>query len=277
MEPPATPEALEAMLEHEKLLMKHAQAIVDRALPAIMVAPSQGSSRLGGSRLGGAPDLPRGVAWPRFVATRAELDKRYLKPSVASILDGAASIDVPFAFVGQFRLEDLVASDVARRLPATGLLAFFFRPDLMFEQRTTGKNWRYHLPCAVVHSDAAKVSRAKPPPELAAWASPARPVAFSCVMVMPDYEQLAIDLGRGAKAYIARSIAQLALPEHQLLTFPTGTHDTDVPPRDGHVLFSTRLPEAMFDGAFSCAYFCISDDALRRRAFEQAYVLISSE
>ena len=275
MDVAATPAALKAALESQVLLKKHAQAIVDRALPAILVTPAKGRSKPGGSRLGGAPDLARGAAWPRFTATRAQLARRFLNAD--DILDEEAGLDRPFAFLAQFRLEELAAFDVAHRLPASGLLAFFLRPDLMFEERTKGKAWHYHLPCAVVHTDAAKLAAAKPPRELADWASPAEPVGFTNAMVVPDYDGLGLDLGRGSKAYVARSIAQMALPEHQLLTFPTGTHDRDVPPPGGCVLFSTRLPSEMWDGSFSWAYFCISNAALEPRAFDQACVRISSE
>ncbi len=270
-------EALQADLACDKLLAKHAAVIAERAMPAILATPVTSGSKPGRSRIGGAPDLPAGTAWPRFVAKRAALAKRYVPNSVAAILNDANAIDVPFAFIAQFRLEDVAPFDTEGYLPKTGLLSFFFRPDLMFQQRTTGTEWRYHLPCEVIHSAATGLVRAKPPRELASWASPATSVAFASAMLLPDYDQLGIDLGRGSKAYIARTIAQLDLPPHQLLCLPTGTHDVDVPPADGHVLFSAPLPQEMFDGAFSCAYFCISNKALRRRAFDQTYVLISSE
>ena len=57
--------------------------------------------RLGGSRLGGRPDLPTGAAWPTQ--------------------DGR-----PLVFVGQVDLGDVAPADVTGLLPTSGLLTFFY-------------------------------------------------------------------------------------------------------------------------------------------------------
>ncbi|MFI5301639.1 MAG: DUF1963 domain-containing protein, partial [Polyangiales bacterium] len=55
---------------------------------------------LGASHLGGWPDLPAGVEWPRLDA-------------------------FPMTFIGQFRLEDVAPHDIDHSLPESGLLSFF--------------------------------------------------------------------------------------------------------------------------------------------------------
>ena len=64
--------------------------------------PLDGSQSLpGSSRLGGAPDLPGGVAWPAW--------------------KGA-----PMSFIAQVNLEDLANFGPAQDLPKSGLLSFFY-------------------------------------------------------------------------------------------------------------------------------------------------------
>jgi uncharacterized protein YwqG len=64
--------------------------------------PLDGSSTPPGvSRLGGAPYLPAGVAWPAWK-------------------------NVPLSFVAQVNLEDLVSFPPAQDLPKSGLLSFFY-------------------------------------------------------------------------------------------------------------------------------------------------------
>lgn len=58
----------------------------------------------GGSRIGGLPDLPPGVAWPSWR-------------------------DQPLAFLAQIDLSELSELPVARVLPDSGLLSFFYHAD----------------------------------------------------------------------------------------------------------------------------------------------------
>jgi uncharacterized protein YwqG len=75
--------------------------LADRSIRIVELPARPGEDFRGHSRLGGQPDLVRGGAWPAWKG-------------------------VSMAFVGQLRLEELAAFDTARRLPASGLLSFFY-------------------------------------------------------------------------------------------------------------------------------------------------------
>src|SRR5262245_9213006 len=85
------------------------RAVVSRMLPSIRLVarPLADEPPLGASRIGGCPDLPRGMKWPRR--------------------DGEG----PYRFVLQISLAEVAAFDVARVLPKAGLLSFFYarNPD----------------------------------------------------------------------------------------------------------------------------------------------------
>ena len=75
------------------------QALARRSL-RLTLAGTQ-TSPLGGSRLGGAPDLPPGFRWPTWNGEE-------------------------LVFLGQIRLEDVTAVDPTASLPAEGLLLLFY-------------------------------------------------------------------------------------------------------------------------------------------------------
>jgi hypothetical protein len=72
-------------------------------------------SAIGGSRIGGSPDLPPDVAWPR--------------------IEGA-----PLAFLAQINLAELRGLPGAEELPESGLLAFFYDADGRTNHDAEG-NW----------------------------------------------------------------------------------------------------------------------------------------
>lgn len=123
------------------LLARHgladpADAVIRRAQPGIQLLPAprrRGSPGI--SKLGGLPDLPGGAGWP----TRR---------------------GHPLSFIAQVNLAHLQSSAPDDRLPASGLLSFFY--DL--------RAWGYdprHRGCARVlygRGDAAGLRRADPPP-----------------------------------------------------------------------------------------------------------------
>lgn len=75
-----------------------AEGLAALARPAIRLVPSAGEA---GSRIGGAPDLPPGLAWPEF---RGQ----------------------PQSFVAQVRCEEVAHLDPSGALPGAGLLSFFY-------------------------------------------------------------------------------------------------------------------------------------------------------
>lgn len=72
----------------------------------IKTQPVVGSHRPGASRLGGLPDLPAGVKWPR-----------------------RKGVDSPLAFLAQINLEEAAPYDPLGRLPKQGILYFFADPE----------------------------------------------------------------------------------------------------------------------------------------------------
>jgi uncharacterized protein YwqG len=96
---------------------------------------------VGASKLGGAPDLPPGIAWPAWKNT-------------------------PMSFIAQVRLSDVRPFDTAHRLPATGLLVFFYDA----QQQTYGADpadrggWQV----LYVAGDRPQLLRAAPPADLPA-------------------------------------------------------------------------------------------------------------
>jgi uncharacterized protein YwqG len=76
-------------------------------LPAIHIEPTmvdEDTIPVGVSKLGGRPDLPPNFIWPEWKGTG-------------------------LTFLAQFRLSDLIAYDVERLLPSTGMLHFFYEVE----------------------------------------------------------------------------------------------------------------------------------------------------
>ena len=73
---------------------------------------------IGGTKFGGAPDLPPGFEWPVWQGY-PESDRPQYPPGEFKYEDGAQG------FLAQFRLEDLAAYDLGGALPASGMLYFF--------------------------------------------------------------------------------------------------------------------------------------------------------
>jgi hypothetical protein len=94
------------------------EAVVRGARPSIRLVPQlprEGEVlRLGGCRLGGLPDLPEGVEWPRLsAALKFDPAKR-------------AQEDEPLWFLAQIDLAEVAFADLAKLLPSAGMLYFFF-------------------------------------------------------------------------------------------------------------------------------------------------------
>ncbi len=105
----------------------------DVALAMAALAPavcfSDGTDRPGGSKLGGCPELARGVAWPMRKALE-NLDDvvRRGGSSHAEHIATYGRDDVPFPFFAQIDCAEVrrAAPDVARDLPERGRLLFFY-------------------------------------------------------------------------------------------------------------------------------------------------------
>lgn len=111
------------------------EAVLGALVPAITMAPAIPSppphverDKIGGTRIGGVPDLPPGLAWPRPPA-----------PEDAEVIAGRGSAEagaamrrhlaegLPYAFMAQVDLAEAAAlGPVAADLPGDGRLLFFY-------------------------------------------------------------------------------------------------------------------------------------------------------
>src|SRR5690349_170759 len=97
------------------------EALLEGLLPSIRLVaqhPEVGEeARVGGCRIGGAPDLPQGTEWPRLSADA----RRLAEP-------GAPSGE-PLSFLLQVNLAETAFADREQLLPKSGMLYFFFHLD----------------------------------------------------------------------------------------------------------------------------------------------------
>jgi uncharacterized protein YwqG len=97
------------------------EGVLRRTLPSIRLVPQFPREaeplQLGGCRIGGEPDLPQGIEWPRL-----STDAQYYADSVAPV--GA-----PLSFLLQINLVEVAFADQEQLLPKSGMLYFFFYLD----------------------------------------------------------------------------------------------------------------------------------------------------
>ena len=124
--------------------------LVSRLRPQLWLADrTDGGGGLGETRLGGAPDLPKGMAWPIRPAlpeaAKAELQSRQARSWIVRQIGQA----VPFEFIGQIELS--AASPFAlhaQGLPPTGRLHFFLDTAvLMHDPRGGAQACHRYLRC----------------------------------------------------------------------------------------------------------------------------------
>jgi uncharacterized protein YwqG len=149
---------------------------------------------LGSSRIGGVPDLPPGVDWPRVQVPEAIRDKPAMLRHYA--------LDAPITSLGEERalpflcqisLAEVASLDLQRVLPQRGLLLFFFDANLEMgievfgdaspEKRDT-RAWR-----VVYVEDPGHLQRAAFPHDLAQEQRFAPcPVSFHLEWMLPSVE-----------------------------------------------------------------------------------------
>ena len=228
---------------------------------------------LGQSRIGGAPDLPGGTAWPRQRWTRAETKKwpeqnrRELDEAIAA---GTVTIDghhvaLALPFVAQLALADL--APFQKLLPRRGHLWLFA------DQGTTLGEIDGYPFCAsaCVFADAARLVRFVPPPTPGPL--PALSLAFAKGRSFPDAN--ALELGDDDWQRYTNAIAGLeqAAPRHTCLSRSQYGSIADVPPKGYTTIlrvdsdYTFAPPISWGDAAWIT--FAIPDDALAKRRFDE--------
>ncbi len=104
-------------------LVRHARAIEAAVRPTLHIVRTRKPDveiPLGASKIGGAPDLNEGIAWP----VRTVQESR-------SWFQRVPAYDQPLDFIAQFDLASLQQYEVGAVLPPTGLLSFFFDPHVV--------------------------------------------------------------------------------------------------------------------------------------------------
>jgi hypothetical protein len=204
---------------------EHARPCVD----IFTKAPAKAKGKPGASRFGGAPDMPRDVAWP-------------------------ASSAGPMMFVAQLDCAELAPFDPRGLLPEAGLLVFFAGG---FDEGAL----LYFAP------DAKLAPRAQPKEAMFGplRARPAPPCALTmkgAISLPQEIEEDEEDWGDLCEASIREKDDEAP---HRVLCHTMG--DVEEPPNDDFVLLALRSDKnPKFDwGDWGTLYFTIEEDALRER------------
>lgn len=159
-------DAANALLEYFD--QPRVEIIVEALVPAMILHPLPNNVTIGGTRLGGTPDVPEGFVWPRPEAPEnpEEIAKRG-NEDAAREMRAHMDLDLPLAFIGQVDLGEAAGlGPVASPLPSEGRLLFFY--DLSIGPWDTGTR------VAKVIWDPSPADRLKPlamPDDLAAAAA----------------------------------------------------------------------------------------------------------
>ena len=162
-----------------------ANDIIRLSMPSIRMdcrrASDQTEVPLGGSRLGGEPDLRSGLNWPAWQGS-------------------------PMAFIGQVNLADIAPHDEEGHLPHSGLLSFFCAIDDTAEELMPAPDDPFSWMVSHFDGDVAALVRLPRPSELPERLHyPACPASFSREPTLPDAE--------------SREILGLALPDRVRLAY----------------------------------------------------------
>ena len=130
-----------SLLREQRALQSVVQQLESVQRTSIRIVPTVSGSPqalpLGCSRLGGRPDLPKGLPWP---LSKLELPS-WLAPSALNIpVDSHGFFTLPF--VAQIRMDDLMPYDSDRLLPAAGIIYFFYAGSDYDSESDNASYWR---------------------------------------------------------------------------------------------------------------------------------------
>ena len=151
---PAAPRSpLARQLVEAGLSVERANSIDKLARARIDLAPSPaGEMRVGQTRFGGTPDLPRGVTWPHVTCSAEQMTLAPAEHPAGTLPppDAKGRYRVPLGFVAQLDLSELAPHDVDRLLPSAGTLWFFARQEIVVGE----KRELQQIASAVLHAPA---------------------------------------------------------------------------------------------------------------------------
>ena len=271
-----TPDEIREHLVREGLAA-HAGNALARLRTEIRITTTRTESfALGQSRIGGVPDLPRGIQWPRHRWTHAETAAwpEWCKPELAEgVASGQVVVErehfaLAHPFVAQLDLAELAPLQAA--LPRTGRIWLFAD-----QSTTVGEIAGYQCRAsACVYDTTSDLVRAEPPP--VPESLPASALAFTAELVLPNPNDAAMH-GLSSEEWDTydRIVTELGQrdPRHALLHQPDSGANQDIPPPGFTSILRVDSDYAQTPiinwGDAAWITFAIPDDALASCRFEE--------
>jgi uncharacterized protein YwqG len=254
--------------------------------------PGDDTTEVGASKLGGLPDLPSGLRWPRWLGWPEDRDANAANPEPMpeNYEDRDAERDGPMCFLGQFRLTDVAPYDVEGLLPHTGMLYVFCAlwVDALGESPKDRGAWR------VIYRDVAPSNlRRTPLPPDASQPLPCSAIAFfeevtpMDVNMTPEFDELGLNREETGR-YYELLMSQMQAhpwqdePTHRLLGWPQlvqyDMRDSLRPRghRDWGLLLQldTHHGQRLRWQGGGRGYFWIRDTDLRARNFDRTWLMM---
>ena len=173
------------------------ECVADALVLAIVLHPTS-SDRVGGTRMGGTPDVPKDFVWPRPVPPDdpEEIASRGNENAARGMREHMA-LGLPYAFIAQIDLAEAAAlGAVASPLPGDGKLLFFYdfgvgpsEPGSRVARVIWEKSPRPSLVTSEMPTDlAASAAR-----DCCFYSAPRRPKTLRSTLRLPDISSMEFD------------------------------------------------------------------------------------